>query len=84
MVTQMRKLTGPPPYYPNKSHISVNFWGLFYLSHACFDESDITEVDKQKLQSFVMNNSGMVSDYVAANIDQIFETFSRDTIQSVL
>ena len=55
---------------------------------ACFDdnidESVITEIAKQKPYYFVMRDSGMASDSVAANFEQIFETYSRDTVRRVL
>lgn len=55
---------------------------------ACFDdnidESIITEIAKQKPYYFVMRDSGMASDSVAANFEQIFETYSRDTVRRVL
>ena len=55
---------------------------------ACFDdkidESVITAIAKQKPYYFVMRDSGMASDSVAANFEQIFETFSRDTVRRVL
>ena len=55
---------------------------------ACFDdkidESVITAIAKQKPYYFVMRDSGMANDSVAANFEQIFETFSRDTVRRVL
>ena len=55
---------------------------------ACFDddidESVIIAIAKQKPYYFVMRDSGMGSDSVAANFEQIFETFSRDTVRRVL
>ena len=65
---------------------------VFNVDHnvllACFDdnidESVITEIAKQKPYYFVMRDSGMASDSVAANFEQIFETYSRDTIRRVL
>lgn len=65
---------------------------VFNVDHnvliACFDddidESVITAIAKQKPYYFVMRDSGMASDSVAANFEQIFETFSRDTVRRVL
>lgn len=55
---------------------------------ACFDdkidESVITAIAKQKPYYFVMRDSGMANDSVAANFEQIFETYSRDTVRKVL
>ena len=55
---------------------------------ACFD-SDVTEetikaIAKQKPYYFVMRDSSMASDSVATNFDQIFATYSRDTVRKVL
>lgn len=55
---------------------------------ACFD-SDVTEetikaVAKQKPYYFVMRDSSMASDSVATNFDQIFATYSPDTVRKVL
>lgn len=55
---------------------------------ACFDENvtedTITAVAKQKPYYFVMRDSSMASDSVAANFDQIFATYSPDTVRKVL
>lgn len=55
---------------------------------ACFDENItedvITEIAKQKPYYFVMRDSSLASDSVAANFDQIFATYSPDTIRKVL
>ncbi len=55
---------------------------------ACFDEN-ITErtiqaVAKQKPYYFVMQDSSMANDSVATNFDQIFATYSPDTVRKVL
>ena len=55
---------------------------------ACFD-SDVTEetikaVAKRKPYYFVMRDSSMASDSVATNFDQIFATYSPDTVRKVL
>ena len=55
---------------------------------ACFD-SDVTEetikaIAKQKPYYFVMRDSSMASDSVATNFDQIFDTYSPDTVRKVL
>ena len=55
---------------------------------ACFDknidEEVITTIAKQKPYYFVMRDSSMASDSVATNFDQIFATYSPDTVRKVL
>ena len=55
---------------------------------ACFDdnvtEETITEIAKQKPYYFVMRDSSMANDSVATNFDQIFTTYSPDTVRKVL
>ena len=55
---------------------------------ACFDanvtDEVITEIAKKKPYYFVMRDSSMASDSVAANFDQIFTTYSPDTVRKVL
>ena len=55
---------------------------------ACFDsevtEDVITEIAMQKPYYFVMRDSSMASDSVATNFDQIFATYSPDTVRKVL
>lgn len=55
---------------------------------ACFDDNvtdeTITAVAKQKPYYFVMRDSSMASDSVATNFEQIFATFSPDTVRKVL
>ena len=55
---------------------------------ACFD-SDVTEetikaIAKQKPYYFVLRDSSMANDSVATNFDQIFATYSPDTVRKVL
>ena len=55
---------------------------------ACFD-SDVTEetikaIAKQKPYYFVMRDSSMASDSVATNFEQIFATYSPETVRKVL
>ena len=55
---------------------------------ACFD-SDVTEetikaIAKQKPYYFVIRDSSMANDSVATNFDQIFATYSPDTVRKVL
>ncbi|MGN0524232.1 MAG: site-specific DNA-methyltransferase [Eubacterium sp.] len=55
---------------------------------ACFDndvtEATITEIAKKKPYYFVMRDSSMANDSVATNFDQIFATYSPDTVRKVL
>ena len=56
--------------------------------YACFDENvaetTITEIAKKTPYYFVMRDSSMASDSVATNFDQIFATYSPDTVRKVL
>ncbi len=55
---------------------------------ACFDENVteevITEIAKQKPYYVVMRDSSMASDSVTTNFEQIFATYSPDTVRKVL
>ena len=55
---------------------------------ACFDadltDEVITEIAKQKPYYFVTRDHSMASDSVAANFDQIFASYSPDTVRKVL
>lgn len=55
---------------------------------ACFGEniaeSTITEIAKMKPYYFVMRDSSLASDNVADNFDQLFETYSKDTIRKII
>ena len=55
---------------------------------ACFDdnvtEEAITEIAKQKPYYFVMRDSSIANDSVATNFEQIFATYSPDTVRKVL
>lgn len=55
---------------------------------ACFDsdvtDETITAIAKQKPYYFVMRDSSMANDNVATNFDQIFATYSPDTVRKVL
>lgn len=55
---------------------------------ACFDENvtdeTITAIAMQKPYYFVMRDSSMASDSVATNFEQIFATYSPDTVRKVL
>ena len=55
---------------------------------ACFDENVteevITAIAKQKPYYFVMRDSSMASDSVGTNFEQIFATYSPDTVRKVM
>ena len=55
---------------------------------ACFDdnitEDVIVEIAKQEPYYFVLRDASLVSDSVATNFDQIFATYSPDTVRKVL
>ena len=55
---------------------------------ACFDKNIddevITAIAKQKPYYFVMRDSSMANDSVATNFEQIFATYSPDTVRKVL
>ena len=55
---------------------------------ACFDqdltEETIIQIAKEKPYYFVMRDSGFANDSVATNFEQIFITYSADTIRKVL
>lgn len=56
--------------------------------YACFDENVtedvITEIAKKNPYYFVMRDSSMANDSVATNFEQIFTTYSPDTVRKVL
>lgn len=55
---------------------------------ACFDENvteqTIKAIAQQKPYYFVMRDSSMANDNVATNFEQIFATYSHDTVRKVL
>ena len=55
---------------------------------ACFDtditEDTIKEIAKLKPYYFVMRDSSLASDNVADNFDQLFKTYSNDTIRKII
>ena len=55
---------------------------------ACLDadvtEEVITEIARKKPYYFVMRDSSMASDSVASNFEQIFATYSPETVRKVL
>ena len=52
---------------------------------ACFDENvteeTIKEIARQKPYYFVLRDSSMASDSVATNFEQIFKTYSPETVR---
>ena len=65
----------------------VSFVNGNYLV-ACFDtdiaEETIKEIAKLKPYYFVMRDSSLASDNVADNFDQLFETYSKETIRRII
>jgi len=61
---------------------------IYPMLIACFDENvtdeTITAIAKQKPYYFVMRDSSMATDSVATNFEQIFATYSPDTVRKVL
>ena len=55
---------------------------------ACFDDSvdekTITKIAKEKPYYFVMKDSSMAKDSVATNFEQIFTTYSPETVRKIL
>ena len=55
---------------------------------ACFDDSvdekTITKIAKEKPYYFVMKDSSMANDSVATNFEQIFKTYSPETVRKIL
>lgn len=55
---------------------------------ACFDKNvddeTVKEIAKQKPYYFVMRDSSMANDSVATNFDQIFKTYSPETVKKIL
>ena len=55
---------------------------------ACFDndvtEDVVTDIAKQKPYYFISRDSSMADDNVAANFEEIFKTYSPDTVRKVL
>ena len=68
---------------------SYSYFDVEYVySISCFDknidEEVITAIAKQKPYYFVMRDSSMANDSVATNFEQIFATYSPDTVRKVL
>ena len=72
--------------------LTMNGKQVFFVNDnylvACFD-TDITEetikaIAKLKPYYFVMRDSSLASDNVADNFDQLFETYSKDTIRKIV
>jgi adenine-specific DNA-methyltransferase len=65
---------------------------VFYVERnylvACFDEKvdekTISTIAKEKPYYFVIRDSSMANDSVATNFEQIFATYSPETIRKVL
>lgn len=74
---ETKQINGKTVYYVNGNYLV-----------ACFDqeitEETITEIAKEKPYYFVMRDSGFASDSVSTNFEQIFTTYSPDTVRKVL
>ena len=74
---ETKQINGKSIYYVNGNYLV-----------ACFDqeitEETITEIAKEKPYYFVMRDSGFASDSVSTNFEQIFATYSPDTVRKVL
>ena len=61
---------------------------IYPMLIACFDENvtneTVTAIAKHKPYYFVMRDSSMATDSVATNFEQIFATYSADTVRKVL
>lgn len=61
---------------------------IYPMLIACFDENvtneTVTAIVKHKPYYFVMRDSSMATDSVATNFEQIFATYSADTVRKVL
>lgn len=72
-----KEINGKTVYYVNENYLV-----------ACFDqdltEETITQIAKEKPYYFVMRDSGFASDSVSTNFEQIFTTYSPDTVRKVL
>ena len=72
-----KEMNGKIIYYVNENYLV-----------ACFDqditEETITQIAKEKPYYFVMRDSGFANDSVATNFEQIFTTYSPDTVRKVL
>ena len=72
-----KQINGKTVYYVNENYLV-----------ACFDqeitEETITQIAKEKPYYFVMRDSGFASDSVSTNFEQIFTTYSPDTVRKVL
>ena len=74
---ETKQIDGKTVYYVERNYLV-----------ACFDEDvteeTITKIAKEKPYYFVMKDSSMANDSVATNFEQIFTTYSPETIRKVL
>ena len=74
---EQRTMDGKTVFFVNENYLV-----------ACFDtdiaEDTIREIAKLKPYYFVIRDSSLASDNVADNIDQLFETYSKDTIRRIV
>lgn len=76
-IIETKQINGKTVYYVNENYLV-----------ACFDqditEETITQIAKEKPYYFVMRDSGFANDSVATNFEQIFTTYSVNTVRKVL
>ena len=74
---QTKQIDGKTVYYVEGNYLA-----------ACFDEDvteeTITKIAKEKPYYFVMKDSSMANDSVATNFEQIFTTYSPETVRKIL
>ncbi len=74
---EVKKIDCKTVYYVEKNYLA-----------ACFDEDvteeTITKIAKEKPYYFVTKDSSLASDSLVTNFEQIFATFSPETIRKVL
>ena len=74
---EQRTMDGKQVFFVNDNYLVV-----------CFDtdiaEDTIKDIAKLKPYYFVMRDSSLASDNVADNFDQLFETYSKDTIRRII
>lgn len=74
---QTKQIDGKTVYYVEGNYLM-----------ACFDDSvdekTITKIAKEKPYYFVMKDSSMANDSVATNFEQIFTTYSPETVRKIL
>lgn len=68
----------------SKQVFNVNDGNLMCCFDICLTEDDVTKIAKMKPLYAVFRDSSFVSDSMSVNFNQIFETYSPNTIRKVL